>query len=106
METKSTNRQFFLTNSYEIHYEIVAFDVDWSLRVSTSGAHPVRNTAVGSLLTKGCFTDWMHSATARHEHEAQRNANGTALFAMNMYIFSNIPDCPCLFTYKNSPFLS
>ena len=48
------------------------------LRVSTSGAHPVRKTAVESLLAKGCVTDWMHSATARHEHVAQRNANGTS----------------------------
>ena len=32
--------------------------------------------AVGSLLAKGCISDWMHSAPARHEHEAKRNANG------------------------------
>ena len=43
--------------------------------VSTSGAHAGRNTAVESLLAKGCVSGWMHSAPARHEHEAKRNAN-------------------------------
>ena len=32
--------------------------------------------AVGSLLTSSQITDWMYSATARHEHGAKRSANG------------------------------
>ena len=33
---------------------------------------------VGSLLTDRHIRVQLHSATARHEHEAKRNANGTA----------------------------
>ena len=54
------------------------------MRVSTSGARTGWNTAVGSLLTKGCISDWTHSATARHEHVARRNANGTAINLFDM----------------------
>ena len=32
--------------------------------------------AAGSLLTSRHIVDWTHSATARHEHAAKRNANG------------------------------
>ena len=28
------------------------------------------------MLTKVLWTDWMYCATAEHEHEAKRNANG------------------------------
>jgi hypothetical protein len=51
---------------------------NWKLRVSTSGAHCTELTA-GSLLTSSHIRVQMHSATARHEHGAQRNANGTAI---------------------------
>ena len=35
----------------------------------------------GSLLTNAHLCEQTHSATARHEHEVQRNANGTALIS-------------------------
>ena len=45
------------------------------LRVPTSGVWTGWQVSDGSLLTIRCMTDWTYSATARHEHEAKRNAN-------------------------------
>ena len=65
---------FFIT----VYCAILYYTKKRKLCVSTSGAQAERNTTVGSLLTKGCVTDWLHSATARHEYAAKRNTNGTA----------------------------
>lgn len=44
----------------------------------------------GSLLTQAHLCDQPHSATARHEHGAKRNANGTALTNPDSYLRFNM----------------
>ena len=43
--------------------------------ITTSGARTEWKAAEVSLLSDGWFSFWTHSAPARHEHEAKRNAN-------------------------------
>lgn len=49
--------------------------INRKLCISTSGAR-MKHNVHGSLLTNAHLCEQTHSATARHEHAAQRNANG------------------------------
>ena len=46
-----------------------------NLQIPTSGAQTKHNSA-SKLACKAQFVLWLYSATARHEHEEKRNANG------------------------------
>ena len=65
-----------IINMLSLFVKIIYFGVtNWKLCVSTSGAR-MKHNVHGSLLTNAHLCEQTHSATARHEHAAQRNANG------------------------------
>ena len=59
------------------------------LRVPTSGVNTGWQVPNRSLLMFRRITDRIHSATARHEHEAERNANVPAHSPSNGCLCSN-----------------
>ena len=54
------------------------------MRVSTRDVQTGRNADVESLLTKGCISSWMYSATARYDNEHR----GKLIFVLYMVILS------------------
>ena len=54
------------------------------MRVSTSDVQTGRNADVECLLTKGCISSWMYSATARYDNEHR----GKLIFVLYMVILS------------------